>query len=154
MQDDTIAVNLKFAKRLLARADACARERGVSRAEFVRICVDAECGRSEAQAARRERLARAEERKAGTGARVVLPDGTRITMDRHDGRRGTCHFPDGRIYEGEFKDGLMHGEGVLTLPDKARIAGTFRKGLPHGPGAFVEPDGTRIKREWQDGEPI
>ena len=130
MPDETIAVNMKFGGRLLARADACARERGVSRSEFIRFAVDAECARSEAQAARRERLAKA----AGTA--------------------GVHPFPGGLLYEGELHNGLPHGRGVMKRPDGSRIEASFRNGEPHGKGILVWPNGTRIESEWRDGKPV
>ena len=58
MPDEAPAkLHIKLRRRLLARVDACAREEGVSRAEWCRAALAAAAERSEAQAARRARLA-------------------------------------------------------------------------------------------------
>ena len=54
--DEKVAVHLKLARRLLARVDACAREEGVSRPEYIRAALSASALRSEQQAGRRKRL--------------------------------------------------------------------------------------------------
>ena len=34
-------------------------------------------------------------------------------------------WPDGRKYEGDYKDDQKHGEGVETYPDGSRYKGAF-----------------------------
>ena len=41
---------------------------------------------------------------------------------------GTFTFPDGSVYEGEFKDGYQHGEGALTLTDGTSVRGLWKDG--------------------------
>ena len=41
---------------------------------------------------------------------------------------GTFTFPDGSIYEGEFKNGYQHGEGILTLTDGTSVKGLWKDG--------------------------
>ncbi|MCP4668103.1 MAG: peptidase C14 caspase catalytic subunit p20, partial [Deltaproteobacteria bacterium] len=36
---------------------------------------------------------------------------------------GTKTFPDGKRYEGAWKDGAPHGRGILTLPGGAKYVG-------------------------------
>ena len=72
MSDETIAVSLRLGPRLLARVDMCARERGIPRAEFIRAALDESCTRSEAQAARRERLERKAKELSGFRRERVL----------------------------------------------------------------------------------
>ena len=37
-------------------------------------------------------------------------------------------WPDGTHYEGEYRDGKMHGRGVQTEPDGTRHEGEYRDG--------------------------
>eukprot|EP01034_Spumella_vulgaris_P025322 gene25322-31766_t len=41
---------------------------------------------------------------------------------------------DGSVFEGTLKDGLMSGEGVLTLKNGDLYRGSFLNGKYHGPG--------------------
>ncbi|KJR41606.1 hypothetical protein MCHI_002381, partial [Candidatus Magnetoovum chiemensis] len=36
----------------------------------------------------------------------------------------------GATYVGEFKDGLMNGQGTLTFPDGEKYVGEFKDGKP------------------------
>ena len=58
--------------------------------------------------------------------------------------RGKLTFPDGKIYEGEFKDGSENGKGMVTWPDGRIFEGTF-----------VDGDvqvGSDAKMKYKDGE--
>jgi len=42
--------------------------------------------------------------------------------------QGTFNYPDGKKYEGQFREGYFHGYGALTLPTGQKQEGQFRKG--------------------------
>lgn len=44
-------------------------------------------------------------------------------------------------YEGQVKDGLMHGKGKVTSPKGIVIEGTFENGRPNGEAVLSLPDG-------------
>ena len=44
-------------------------------------------------------------------------------------------------YEGQVKDGLMHGKGKVTSPKGIVIEGTFENGRPEGEAVLSLPDG-------------
>ena len=45
-------------------------------------------------------------------------------------------YPDEVRHEGEWADGVPHGEGIVTYPDGRRYEGAFRNGQPHGRGKW------------------
>ena len=89
-------------------------------------------------------------------------DGGEPEVRRH--REGLAHgqgvmtWPDGRRYEGEFDFWTLHGQGVHTWPDGLRYEGTFRNGQPlYGQGVLTKPEtraeGWRYEGEFCQGEP-
>ena len=57
------------------------------------------------------------------------------------------------VYAGDFTEGRMHGQGVLTmLEDRRQYSGGFRNGLMHGSGTIVAADGRVLASgRFQDG---
>ena len=47
-------------------------------------------------------------------------------------------------YQGEWRDGQMHGLGRLVRPDGSCYAGQFEKDRPHGYGKIVMGDGAQV----------
>lgn len=41
---------------------------------------------------------------------------------------GTYTFPHGVVYEGQFRDGMFHGKGILVYPQGQAMNCTFQKG--------------------------
>ena len=44
----------------------------------------------------------------------------------------TLKFKNGNIYQGEVKNGKMHGKGTLNLKDGRIVEGDFKEGKLHG----------------------
>ena len=43
------------------------------------------------------------------------------------------NFANGEIYDGTWKEGLMHGTGIYSYPDNSEFYGTFVEGIKtHG----------------------
>ena len=60
---------------------------------------------------------------------------------------------DGSTYTGEVNEpGEPDGQGVMTWPDGKRYEGEFREGEPIGEHVLTEPDGARFKAVWRDGD--
>jgi hypothetical protein len=38
---------------------------------------------------------------------------------------GTCHWPDGRVYVGEWVDSNMHGHGKYSTPEGKSYDGDY-----------------------------
>lgn len=58
----------------------------------------------------------------------------------------------GSHYEGEYKDGKLHGNGVYTWADGDRYEGEFKEGKKHGRGVYTWAHGRRYEGEFKDGE--
>ena len=63
------------------------------------------------------------------------------------------NYPDGGIYEGEFKDGVPHGIGTLKFPDGGSYTGQFKDGKINGQGTFMFKDGGNYFGEHKNGRP-
>lgn len=63
--------------------------------------------------------------------------------------KGKRTYPDGSVYEGEFKDGEPHGYGKMVYCDTTikfmnqakQHEGEYKKGVPHGQGKVVFYEG-------------
>ena len=66
---------------------------------------------------------------------------------------GIMEFNDGDVYEGSWKDGLMHGFGILTdFVGSETYVGGWNEGSKHGRGTMVFWNGARYEGEWARGE--
>src|SRR5450830_1498301 len=65
---------------------------------------------------------------------------------------GELTFPNGRNYIGEFKYGVLNGQGTSTLPSGEKYVGEWRDGKSHGQGTFTFSNGTKYVGEWRDGK--
>ena len=54
---------------------------------------------------------------------------------------GVCRWPDGRIYEGEWKNDRIQGRGKFAYADSSVYEGEWRHGDRHGLGVFTTPEG-------------
>jgi len=61
-------------------------------------------------------------------------------------------YPDGKKYEGEWKGGMRHGQGILTRPDGMKYEGEWKDNKPNGWGTLTYPDGKKRIGEWKDGK--
>jgi hypothetical protein len=61
-----------------------------------------------------------------------------------DDGKGVFTWASGWKYDGEYKDGLMHGFGVFTSPDGSVFEGQFKNDKKHK-GTLTSPDGSVYK---------
>ena len=55
--------------------------------------------------------------------------------------RGVYTWPDGRKYEGEYKDDKKDGEGIYTWPDGKKYDGGWKDSKQHGEATFTNTKG-------------
>ena len=86
---------------------------------------------------------------------MVWPDGTRYEGQWKGGRfhgQGMAWRLDGEwIYEGDFVNGMPHGVG-REVDGVVEYRGVFKNGLRHGSGVLIKADGSRVHGRWEDGE--
>jgi antitoxin component YwqK of YwqJK toxin-antitoxin module len=61
-------------------------------------------------------------------------------------------WPNGQIYDGEFKNDDCNGQGTLYYPDGKRFEGPWKDGKKHGKGFYVFPNGARYHVLYNDGK--
>jgi hypothetical protein len=63
---------------------------------------------------------------------------------------GKYTFPDGKVYDGNWKDGKRHGEGKLIYADGAVYEGQFKDNKIHGWGKYTSADGGVYEGQLKD----
>jgi hypothetical protein len=61
-------------------------------------------------------------------------------------------WPDGRRYDGSWKDGTFHGLGVHTWPNGGKYVGQYKFGLKHGYGVYDWSDGSKYEGQFAIGK--
>ena len=72
---------------------------------------------------------------------MTWKDGDRYDGEWRDGKmhgRGTMTYKNGGGYEGEWKDGKKHGRGTVYFASGNRWEGKFRDGKAHGRGVYYD----------------
>ncbi len=71
--------------------------------------------------------------------------------DNKERCRGTVHWSDGSYYEGEFRFGMIHGQGKLFFADSSSYEGDFVDETFHGTGTMIYADGSQYSGDWESG---
>lgn len=62
-------------------------------------------------------------------------------------------WPDGRTYEGGYKDDKKHGWGVFKWPSGKEYRGYWHEGKQHGNGELWNAEnGTHVAGKWSMGK--
>jgi len=83
-----------------------------------------------------------------------LASGNRYEGQWKDGKmhgQGVFEFVNGNRYEGQFKDGKRNGQGVYEYADGTRYEGQQKAGLFHGRLFTTRPDGSSFTTLWENG---
>lgn len=56
------------------------------------------------------------------------------------------------VYEGNWEDDVMSGQGVYSWSDGSQYDGAFQNGKMHGPGRFMWPDSSTYEGTWHSGQ--
>ena len=69
--------------------------------------------------------------------------------------KGKFEWPDGRIYDGEYKNDKKEGHGDFTWPDGRKYDGNWKNGKQDGEGKFYNPKIKQWKKGiWKEGKRI
>ena len=67
--------------------------------------------------------------------------------------RGVFNCPDGRKYEGDFKNGKKEGEGTMEWTNGTKYVGSWRNDMMHGDGIYINAkEGTKRQGQWANGK--
>mgnify|MGYP006238667727 FL=1 len=66
---------------------------------------------------------------------------------------GTQEYGDGGAYDGEFLNGLPHGNGTYELPNGYRYIGEWFEGEINGQGEALFPNGSVYVGSFVKGKP-
>ena len=59
------------------------------------------------------------------------------------------YFDGGAVFDGQWLDDEMHGEGSITFDTGAVYKGSFAANQFHGKGTYTWPDGTSYEGQWR-----
>ena len=82
-------------------------------------------------------------------------DGSEYQGEWQDGKRhgiGTYISPNRTIYEGEWVNGSLSGQGTCTWSDGAKYVGQWKDGKYHGQGKFTITNCNKYEGEWKEGK--
>lgn len=65
--------------------------------------------------------------------------------------RGLLTYSDGSSYDGEWKDGVMEGQGTFCYKNGDVYSGCFVNNKPHGRGLMMYKNENIYDGEWHDG---
>lgn len=68
---------------------------------------------------------------------------------------GKFEWPDGKVYEGQYKMDKKEGFGILKWPDGRIYKGNWKNGKQDGEGQFYAPKTQDWKKgKWENGKRI
>jgi hypothetical protein len=86
-------------------------------------------------------------------AKSILPTCKGTDIKKYNNCFGEQTLINGDKYEGEYKNGLPHGNGTYTLANGSKYVGEFKNGLSEGKGTATYTDGGKYVGEFKNGTP-
>jgi hypothetical protein len=65
---------------------------------------------------------------------------------------GSCRYPSGATYEGEWRDNLKDGRGVYYFPKGGTYEGEWSRGYMSGIGVRTYSSGKVVAGRWRDNQ--
>ena len=66
--------------------------------------------------------------------------------------KGIMKYPNGDIYDGTWRNGERHGSGIFTYANGDVYDGIWRNGERHGSGILIQANGEIYGGVWKDGK--
>lgn len=79
------------------------------------------------------------------------PDGTEYTGEWVNDKKhgyGELRRPDGHLYKGYFENDMRHGKGEMFFPNGEVTCVTFVNDRMHGKGYYIDVTGKKTKAVW------
>lgn len=86
-------------------------------------------------------------------AKINTDANGKFTGERINGKKegeGTYIWNDGSVYQGNFSNDLMNGEGLLTIPGKGSYEGNFVNSKKSGKGTYKFANGDTYTGSWDN----
>jgi hypothetical protein len=80
-----------------------------------------------------------------------IPLGYKGQIENYIACKGKFQFPDGNVYEGDWKNDKFNGKGKLKLADGSIYEGIFKDHQLHGHGKHISINGTTYEGEYKNG---
>ena len=74
-----------------------------------------------------------------------------VSIDGQRSGQGTCRYPNGDVYQGEWRDGREEGHGICTYGDGDVFRGRWKDG-EMADGEMTYENGDVYKGQWQGGK--
>ena len=84
----------------------------------------------------------------GQWTMITVAEGQDKVMQRHGKGKMMEH---GNLYDGEWVQDAMEGQGCFTFKDTSNYTGTWLRNRYEGRGAFKWPDGSAYDGQWRAG---
>lgn len=82
---------------------------------------------------------------------LIVEDGSQLKSSWNYTGKATATYPNGEIYEGEFKDGKKHGQGTYTYLSGDKYIGGFENDKKHGIGKLTFNENGEYHGYFKDG---
>ena len=87
----------------------------------------------------------------GFGKKEIHPKFQGQVKDGIPNGVGILDYPDGDFYLGEWKNGQFHGQGTFTYTNGMKYEGEWKNGKPNGKGTETYSNGDKFLGEMKDG---